>query len=62
MSAGSPSDTDILDWLEENTREDGYPIEGWMQDMGYDYFTSLREWTIHKMENSKSSRAEERRA
>jgi hypothetical protein len=47
-----PSDTAILDWLDENTKEDGYPMEGWMQDMGYNHFTSIREWAIHQMDNN----------
>tara|TARA_R110000803_G_scaffold24750_2_gene59459 strand:+ start:58 stop:276 length:219 start_codon:yes stop_codon:yes gene_type:complete len=50
-SAGPLSDSEILDWLDENTKEDGYPIEGWMQDMGYGNFDTLREWAIHEIEN-----------
>ena len=54
-SAGSLSDSEILDWLDENTKEDGYPIEGWMQDMGYGNFDTLREWAIHEIENTKDN-------
>ena len=50
-ATGSLSDSEILDWLDENTKEDGYPIEGWMQDMGYGNFDTLREWAIHEIEN-----------
>ena len=50
-ASGSLTDSEILDWLDENTKEDGYPIEGWMQDMGYGNFDTLREWAIHEIEN-----------
>ena len=43
------TDTQILNWLDENTRGYGDPIEGWMQDMGYGHFQTIREWAINEM-------------
>ena len=52
-STDSPTDTEILDWLDKNTRDD-YPFEGWMQELhfGKDHCNTLREWAIHSMENA----------
>jgi len=53
-SAGSPTDTEILDWLDKNTRYD-YPFDGWMQELHFgkdDHCNTLREWAIYSIENT----------
>jgi len=52
--SGSLSDTEILDWLEENTRTD-YPVEGWIQEMGDGWFDTIREWAKHNIDKRISS-------